>query len=222
MYRSINAADRLFGMELADGAVLLAVFFLTFTFNRTGALLNFAVLIAAYFGLRVLKRGKPEGYVRDLTHYVLASRFMGVTPFEEAETSGLELGIGLDRTGREHAVRGRREFVFKNDQTAAVGADGRRGKDRLEALGARPSRQFLGEGEVVRTQEVRLGDVQGGAVVGIRQVQTARQAGLEAADRLRRQVSGSPADLPQLLAPAALGRAREVQNAELAQGVVAP
>jgi hypothetical protein len=85
VYRSVNATDRLFGLELADGAVLLMVFFLAFTFNRTGLLANAAALVLAYVGLRALKRGKPEGYVRDLARHVLTSRFKGVTTFEEAE-----------------------------------------------------------------------------------------------------------------------------------------
>ncbi|MDE2491538.1 MAG: hypothetical protein KGM24_11870 [Elusimicrobia bacterium] len=85
VYRSINAADRLFGLELADGAVLLLVFFLAFTFNRTGLFANVLALVIAFVGLRLLKRGKPEGYVRDLTRHVLASRFKALSAFDDGE-----------------------------------------------------------------------------------------------------------------------------------------
>jgi hypothetical protein len=85
VYRSVNGGDRFFGLELADGAVLLLVFFLAFTFNREGLFGNGLVLLMAYFGIRALKRNKPDGYVLDLTRYVLASRFKSVASFDEAE-----------------------------------------------------------------------------------------------------------------------------------------
>lgn len=85
VYRSVNAGDRVFGLELADGVVLLLVFFLAFSFNREGLFTNGLVLVLAYFAIRALKRNKPDGYVLDLTRYVLASRFKAVTPFDEAE-----------------------------------------------------------------------------------------------------------------------------------------
>ncbi len=85
VYRSVNSGDRVFGLEMADGVVLLLVFFLAFSFNREGLLGNGVVLLLAYFGLRALKRNKPEGYVLDLTRYVLASRYKAVVAFDEAE-----------------------------------------------------------------------------------------------------------------------------------------
>lgn len=88
VYRSVNAGDRVFGLELADGVVLLLVFFLAFSFNREGLFSNALVLLAAYFGIRALKRNKPEGYVLDLARYVLASRFKAVTRFDEGEEMG--------------------------------------------------------------------------------------------------------------------------------------
>ena len=86
VYRSINAGDRFFGLELADGVILLFVFFLAFSFNREGLFGNGLVLLLAYFGIRALKRNKPEGYVLDLTRYVLASRFKTVCAFDDAES----------------------------------------------------------------------------------------------------------------------------------------
>ncbi|UPT74995.1 MAG: hypothetical protein M0D55_04580 [Elusimicrobiota bacterium] len=86
VYRSVNSGDRFFGLELADGAVLLLVFFFTFSFNREGLFGNGVVLLLAYFGIRALKRNKPEGYVLDLTRYVLASRFKSVGAFDESES----------------------------------------------------------------------------------------------------------------------------------------
>ncbi|OGS00244.1 MAG: hypothetical protein A2V88_12155 [Elusimicrobia bacterium RBG_16_66_12] len=86
VYRSVNAGDRFFGLELADGVLLLLVFFLAFSFNREGLFANGVVLLLTYFGIRALKRNKPEGYVLDLTRYVLASRFKAVCAFDDAES----------------------------------------------------------------------------------------------------------------------------------------
>ena len=86
VYRSVNTGDRFFGLELADGVVLLLVFFLAFSFNREGLFVNGVILLLSYFGLRALKRNKPEGYVLDLTRYVLASRFKAVCAFDETES----------------------------------------------------------------------------------------------------------------------------------------
>lgn len=85
VYRNINNADRLFGLELADGAALLLVFFLAFMVNREGLFSNMIVLAASYAVLRAFKRGKPDGYVRDVARYVLASRFKRATAPDEAE-----------------------------------------------------------------------------------------------------------------------------------------
>lgn len=88
VYRSVNNTDRFFGLELADGAVMLLVFFFAFMFNRESLFVNAGVLVLAYFGLRALKRNKPEGYVLDLARYVLASRFKGIGAFDETEERG--------------------------------------------------------------------------------------------------------------------------------------
>ena len=88
VYRSVNTGDRFFGLELADGVVLLLVFFLAFSFNREGLFSNGLVLVLSYFGIRALKRNKPDGYVLDLTRYVLASRFKAVSAFDETESKG--------------------------------------------------------------------------------------------------------------------------------------
>jgi hypothetical protein len=86
VYRNINTVDKLFGLEMADGAVLLLAFFLIFMINRNGLFTNGIALALVYFGLRGLKRGKPEGYLLTLTRYVLVSRFKRVPTLEEAES----------------------------------------------------------------------------------------------------------------------------------------
>jgi len=85
VYRNINAGDKFLGLELADGCILLLAFFLAFMVNREGLFTNAILLVTLYFGLRTLKRGKPDGYMLVLARFVLMSRFKRAPGFEEAE-----------------------------------------------------------------------------------------------------------------------------------------
>ena len=85
VYRNINAVDKFLGMELADGCIMLLAFFLAFMVNREGLFTNALLLLAIYFGLRTLKRGKPDGYMLVLARFVIMSRFKRAPGFEEAE-----------------------------------------------------------------------------------------------------------------------------------------
>ncbi len=88
VYRNLNIADKLFGLELADGAIMLLAFFVIFMVNREGLFTNGVLLVALYFGLRALKRGKPDGYMLVLVRFLLMGRFKRRTGFEEAEVNG--------------------------------------------------------------------------------------------------------------------------------------
>lgn len=85
VYRNISTQDKLLGLELADGCLLLLVFFLAFMINRNGLFSNIALLLAFYAGLRALKRGKSDGYLLTLMRFVLSPRYRRITGFEEAE-----------------------------------------------------------------------------------------------------------------------------------------
>lgn len=85
VYRNVNAVDKLLGLELADGCILLFTFFIAFTVNREGLFTNGVALLLVYLGLRTLKRGKPDGYMLVLSRYVLMSRFKRAPAFSECE-----------------------------------------------------------------------------------------------------------------------------------------
>jgi hypothetical protein len=85
VYRNLNGVDKFLGLELADGCLLLLTFFVAFLVNRNGLFTNAALLVLVYFGLRAVKRGKPDGYLLVLTRFVLMSRFKRIPGFEEAE-----------------------------------------------------------------------------------------------------------------------------------------
>ncbi|MFA6093847.1 MAG: hypothetical protein WCU88_09830 [Elusimicrobiota bacterium] len=81
----MNTVDKLFGLELADGCLLLLVFFIAFMLNREGLFLNAGIIAAAYAGLRAVKKGKPDGYLLIALKYLLSSRFKRVSSTQEAE-----------------------------------------------------------------------------------------------------------------------------------------
>ncbi len=88
VYRNINAKDKFLGLELADGCLLLLVFFLAFSLNKESLFVNALILFLAFFGLRVLKRGKPDGYMLCLTRYALTARLRDRPRFDEADLLG--------------------------------------------------------------------------------------------------------------------------------------
>lgn len=85
VYRSVNTVDRFFGLELVDGCLLLFAFFALFSVNREGLFGNAALLLLIYFGLRALKRGKPDRYMLVLSRYVLATPFKKAADFDSCE-----------------------------------------------------------------------------------------------------------------------------------------
>lgn len=85
VYRNINAVDKFLGLELADGCVLLFIFFAAFSVNREGLFGNGLLLLLVYLGLRTLKRGKPDRYMLVLSRHVLMSRFKKAPAFDECD-----------------------------------------------------------------------------------------------------------------------------------------
>ncbi|MDE1976433.1 MAG: hypothetical protein KGL04_08810 [Elusimicrobia bacterium] len=85
VYRNLNGADKFLGLELADGAILLLIFFFAFLLNRRGLFTNAVILFLAYWALRAVKRGKPQGYLLAAARYVLTSRCRPIDPFEKPE-----------------------------------------------------------------------------------------------------------------------------------------
>ena len=88
VYRNINTVDKLFGLEIADGCALLFVFFTAFSLNREGLFSNGVILALVYFGLRMVKRGKPDGHILLLSRYALMSRLKDKPRFDECEPLG--------------------------------------------------------------------------------------------------------------------------------------
>jgi hypothetical protein len=84
VYRNVELRQQIFGLEQMDAVVLGFLTFVLMLANRHGVAWNVVVLLIAYAGLRVYKRGKPEGYLMTL------GRFYFRRPFFSAAASDTE------------------------------------------------------------------------------------------------------------------------------------
>ena len=78
VYRNISMPVKLFGLELADVAVVLILFLVVFNVSDH-IFLNLGVLALFAGGLRWAKKDKPEGYLVDLAAFVLSPRHRHVS-----------------------------------------------------------------------------------------------------------------------------------------------
>ena len=72
-YRSIFQKNRILGLEFMDLLFLILVYLLVFLFSKN-LILNFGVLAAVYFLLRVYKKGKPEHWTSSVIRFLFTPR----------------------------------------------------------------------------------------------------------------------------------------------------
>ncbi len=75
VYRNIELRTHLLGLEPFDLLALGALAWLLMLVNRGGLTWNVLALVLAYAGLRIAKRGKPEGYTTTLFRFYLRRPF---------------------------------------------------------------------------------------------------------------------------------------------------
>src|SRR5262249_20105954 len=75
VYRNVDLRQSLLGLEPFDAVALGAVAWLLMLVNRGGLTWNVLALVLAYAGLRIVKRGKPEGYTTTLLRFYLRRPF---------------------------------------------------------------------------------------------------------------------------------------------------
>jgi hypothetical protein len=69
VYRNIELRQKWLGLEPIDAIALGAVLWLLMVVNRHALGWNLLAVVCAFFALRLLKRGKPEGYLLTLLRY---------------------------------------------------------------------------------------------------------------------------------------------------------
>jgi hypothetical protein len=74
VYRNLELRQQLVGLEPFDALGLGALLWVLMVFNRPALGWNLLFLIAAYAALRVVKRGKPEGYTTSVLRFYFARR----------------------------------------------------------------------------------------------------------------------------------------------------
>ncbi len=75
VYRNVELRQEWLGLEPFDAVVLGAMAWLLMLVNRSGLAWNLMALALAYVGLRIAKRGKPEGYTTTLVRFYLRRPF---------------------------------------------------------------------------------------------------------------------------------------------------
>src|SRR5262245_9503910 len=74
VHRNIDRRPQYLGLEPLDCLGLACVLWLLFTFNPGALPLNVFVMAVSYVALRLIKRGKPDGYTTDVLRYALSRR----------------------------------------------------------------------------------------------------------------------------------------------------
>ena len=69
-FRKIRTANRIFGLEFFDLFLLLAVFLIVFMFSAN-LVVNTALLLGAYFFLRLYKNNKPPHWTGSVAGFLV-------------------------------------------------------------------------------------------------------------------------------------------------------
>lgn len=85
VYRNVELRQEWLGLEPFDSVALGALAWLLMLVNRNGLAWNLLLLIMAYTAIRIVKRGKPEGYTTTLIRYYVRR------PFYSAAAPDLQL-----------------------------------------------------------------------------------------------------------------------------------
>jgi hypothetical protein len=75
VYRNVELRQQWLGLEPFDAIGLGALAWLLMLVHRSGIAWNLVLLAAAYVGLRIAKRGKPEGYSTTVARYFVRRPF---------------------------------------------------------------------------------------------------------------------------------------------------
>ena len=96
VYRNIELRTHLLGLEPFDLIILGAVAWLLMVVNRGGLAWNLVALVMAYAGVRIAKRGKPEGYTTTLLRFYLRRPFFSAAA-PDTKLAGRPFPIVTDR-----------------------------------------------------------------------------------------------------------------------------
>ena len=73
VYRLVQEKNKFLGLEIFDLLVLMAIYLITFLLSKN-LILNAGIILAAYFFLRLYKKGKPAHWTESLVRYLASKR----------------------------------------------------------------------------------------------------------------------------------------------------
>jgi hypothetical protein len=112
VYRNVELRQQWLGLEPIDALALGVLAWLLLTFNRSAFGWNALLLAAGYVGMRIGKRGKPDGYTTSLARFYLRRPFHSAAgrdvvgaahpfPIAVASSAGPLAARAFSRTGKE-------------------------------------------------------------------------------------------------------------------------
>lgn len=98
VYRNVELRQEFFGLEPFDLIGLAAVGWVLMLIGRDAFLWDLVILVAVYVGVRIAKRGKPEGYtIAVLRHLFRRPFFSAAAPDEEVAARSFTPLAGVAR-----------------------------------------------------------------------------------------------------------------------------
>ena len=76
VYRKIHERNKILGLEFPDLLLLVVIYLSVFLFSKN-LFLNLPVIAAAYFFLRLYKKGKPPHWTTSVLRFLFKSRYHG-------------------------------------------------------------------------------------------------------------------------------------------------
>jgi hypothetical protein len=73
-YTHLYQKEKILGLEIMDFLLLALIYAVVFIFS-VNIILNIAVLAAAFFGLKLYKKGKPQQHTMNLIRFVMTPKF---------------------------------------------------------------------------------------------------------------------------------------------------
>jgi hypothetical protein len=107
VYRNVELRQQFLGLEPLDAIAIGGVAWLLMLFNRQALGWNVVIVMLAYLGLRLLKRGKPEGWTTAVVRfYARRPFFSAAAPDDEGAAYPFPFPTSPARGRRDTAVRG--------------------------------------------------------------------------------------------------------------------
>ncbi len=98
VYRNIELRQEWLGLDPFDALALLAAGWLLLALSRRAIVWNVAILAVLYVALRIIKRGKPDGYTTAYVRYLVRRPFYSAGARDTDAPAHPYLGVPAGRS----------------------------------------------------------------------------------------------------------------------------